>query len=166
MSGDNRSTLITLTLLLGIVLQVVFVFADSMDSPRKAALEFAQAYYALDPDMAQRLCTTARGEGADDAVAAFIAHQEQLGAQMGFADGFMRSTLIHPKVKTLSKSDAEASVQLIADRKRCLNPVFTWVGKLFHLGTTYEVEEELSLVKEDGRWKVCGAPFELGDRSI
>ena len=33
------------------------------------------------------------------------------------------------------------------------------VSKLFHLGDTREFEETLELVKEDGRWKVCGAPF-------
>ena len=33
------------------------------------------------------------------------------------------------------------------------------VGRLFSIGETYSVDETLKLVKEDGRWKVCGNPF-------
>jgi len=165
MNGDNRSTTIVLTLLLGIVLQVAFVFADGMDSPRKAALEFSKAYYALDPAMAKRLCKDLAGEDENGIVAAFIQNQEQLGENMGFTPRFMRSKLIHPEVEVHEIDDTHAQVTLNAHRKRNINPVFTWVGQIFRLGETYEVEEELTLVKEDGCWKVCGAPFELGGTS-
>lgn len=163
MNGDNRSTLIVLTLLLGIVLQVVFVFADGMDSPRKAALEFTKAYYALDPAMAKRLCSEAAAGDEQGTVEAFIRSQYQWGEKMGFAPSFMHSTLIHPHVKVHEISDTEARVHLSAARKRNINPAFTWVGKIFRLGETYHVDEELSLIKEDGLWKVCGTPFELGN---
>ena len=39
-----------------------------------------------------------------------------------------------------------------------------WVAKLFKIGKTYEIEEELELVKEEdgvNKWKVCGTPFSL-----
>jgi hypothetical protein len=35
------------------------------------------------------------------------------------------------------------------------------VAKIFSLGETHNVEETLTLVKEDGLWKVCGEPFAL-----
>ncbi|MGB5987974.1 MAG: hypothetical protein WBG37_21910 [Desulfobacterales bacterium] len=165
MSGDNRSTLIALTLLLGIVLQVVLVFADSVDSPRKAAVEFAKAYYALDPAMAQRLCAATAGDKEDGAVAAYIWHQQQMAEKRGFEPQFMPFKLMHPEIEVLSRSDSEAQVLLSASRRRDINPVFTWVAQIFHLGNVYPVKEELSLIKEEGRWKVCGAPFDLGDFS-
>ena len=165
MDGDNRSTLVALTLLLGIVLQVVFVFADTMDSPRKAAAEFAKAYFALDPAMSRRLCAASAGDKAEGAVTAFIQHQQKMAEKRGFDPQFMPFKLIHPEVEVLSRSDSEATVLLSGSRRRDINPVFTWVAQIFHLGNAYPVEEELSLIKEEGRWKVCGAPFDLGDFS-
>jgi len=35
------------------------------------------------------------------------------------------------------------------------------VAKIFCLGDTYQVEETLTVVKEDDGWKVCGQPFSL-----
>jgi hypothetical protein len=42
-----------------------------------------------------------------------------------------------------------------------INPVFTIIGKLFFIGETYEVDETLNIIKEDGKWKVCGRAFLL-----
>jgi hypothetical protein len=39
--------------------------------------------------------------------------------------------------------------------------VYGIVAKLFFLGETHKVEETLTLVKENDRWKVCGEPFAL-----
>ena len=42
--------------LLAFFLQIIFVFADTRDTPGKAAVEFARMYYQLDPAMSTRLC--------------------------------------------------------------------------------------------------------------
>jgi hypothetical protein len=136
-----------------------------MDSPRKAALEFTKAYYALDPAMARRLCSQTAGGNQVNVVETYIRSQQELSKKMGFAPSYMRSTLLHPHVTVHEHSDTEVQVHLTAARKRNINPAFTWVGKIFRLGETYPIDEKLALVKEDGLWKVCGSPFELGNSS-
>ena len=45
--------------------------------------------------------------------------------------------------------------------RTCIHPVFAYVASLFRLGQTHEFEETLELIKEDGKWKVCGTPYGL-----
>ena len=42
-----------------------------------------------------------------------------------------------------------------------INSVFALVAKIFRIGKTHQVDETLTAVKEDGRWKICGTPFAL-----
>ena len=54
---DNKIITITLSVLLGIFLQVLLIFGDMQDSPNKAVLEFTKAYFKYDKaGMAERLC--------------------------------------------------------------------------------------------------------------
>jgi hypothetical protein len=54
-----------------------------------------------------------------------------------------------------------AEVQITGERRRSSNPVFGAVAKIFLLGDTHKVEGNLTVVKEDDGWKVCGQPFSL-----
>ena len=54
-----------------------------------------------------------------------------------------------------------AQIQITGERRRSPNPVFGAVAKIFCLGDTHQVEETLTVVKEDDGWKVCGQPFSL-----
>ena len=56
MVQDTRIVGIILAVVLGIILQVIFVFADSIDKPYKAVLEFSKAYFWIDESMSERLC--------------------------------------------------------------------------------------------------------------
>ena len=70
-------------------------------------------------------------------------------------------------------SDTEVDVEMIdentaevhfsASSMRSVNPLYGVVSKLFWLGESYEVEETLTIVREDDGWKVCGQPYELID---
>ena len=53
---DSGTKFLTFTsiLMLALILQVVLAVADQRDTPEKAAVEFAEAYYWLDPSMADR----------------------------------------------------------------------------------------------------------------
>ena len=75
----------------------------------------------------------------------------------------MRTPLsdIHNELQVHDESNAE--VRITGERFRSINPVFALIGRLFFLIEKHEVDETLSLVKEDGRWKVCGNPFSLSE---
>jgi len=80
---------------------------------------------------------------------------------MGFDLNYMKKALSHIETATEMEDESTARVKITADRKRYLNPLFGIIAQLFFLTESYGVEETLTLVKEDGQWKVCGAPFEL-----
>ena len=44
------------------------------------------------------------------------------------------------------------------ERKRAIHPAFAYFAKILNIAGTYPVEATLDLVREDGRWKVCGNP--------
>ena len=56
MVRESKGSAFTLAILIGVFLQVVFAFADTAESPSKAAVEFSKAYYMLDESMKNRLC--------------------------------------------------------------------------------------------------------------
>jgi hypothetical protein len=152
MSGKSGSTIFTLTILLGLFLQVVFVFADSVDTPNKAASEFAQAYFGLDPEMETRLCGEI-AERESNPVTAYLNRVHDDAVQQGYAANYFRSRLKHVETHTIKKDETEAQIRLIGTRKYCLRSFFT--------GETYQVDEVLTLVREGAKWKVCGNPFNL-----
>ena len=73
----------------------------------------------------------------------------------------MRSMLYHIKTDIISEDESETKIRITCERKRMINPVFTIICKLFFIGETYEVDETLNIIKEDGKWKVCGRAFSL-----
>ena len=73
----------------------------------------------------------------------------------------MKSKLYSVHTDIIAKSETEAQVRITAVRKRNINPVYTIVGKLFFIGKTYEVDEIINVIKEDGQWKICGQAFAL-----
>ena len=88
-------------------------------------------------------------------------HSAEQAKSMGFDVSWMKMVLSHIETETQMVDDNVAEVRINCNRRRAVNPVFALVAKLFSLGETYNVEETLTLVKEDGLWKVCGEPFAL-----
>ena len=161
--GKSFFTIVSI-ILVGVVLQFGLATLEGKtkeNSPVHTAIAFTKAYYALDTDMADYLCSEYAESEEADVVDEYL-HQMSLEAEaMGFDTGFMRSQLFHVQTEIIEQSESAAVIHLTGNRKRNINPVFTIVGKLFFLGETYPVDEILNLIKEDGKWKVCGKAFSL-----
>ena len=161
MQQNNKSTAWALTLLLALLLQVAFVFADAKDTPTRAAIEVSKAYFKLDPAMAERICEERRIVEDIDVVESYLYRMQQEAEARGFDLGMMKKGLYHIETDVLVRTDQEAKVHVSGVLRTRINPVYAWVAGLFHLGNTAHVEETIDLVKEDGKWKVCGRLFEL-----
>jgi hypothetical protein len=155
-----------LTLLLAFAIQVAFAAADQTDTPTTAAEEFAKAYYKLDPAMADHICSAQRNGGGADIVEQYL-HATRIEAkQRGFDLGMLRKRLYHIETAVISREADTARVHLTGTVRTRINPVYAWVANIFHLGDTHHVDEVIELVKEKGRWKVCGALFSLTGQSV
>lgn len=161
MQQGSKFFTIFAVLVIGVMLQIMLVFADQREAPAKTAVAFSKAYFELDPAMVKYLCSAFTTNEEGDVVAEYLSRVADDARIVGFDRNYMRSRLYSVHTEIISQSDTEAEVRILAERKRNINPIFTVVGRLFSIGETYPVDETLKLVKEDGRWKVCGRAFSL-----
>jgi hypothetical protein len=82
---------------------------------------------------------------------------------MGFSPSYMRNQLSHISTEIQMTDENQVKVKITGERLRSINPVYAIVGKLFFLIESHKVDKTLTLVKEDGNWKVCGKPFSLSE---
>ena len=73
----------------------------------------------------------------------------------------MKNELYHIETEVLSQTDSDAKVRITGKRRVAINPVYSAVAKAFDIGGIYDVDETIHVIKEDGKWKVCGDLFSL-----
>ena len=150
---------IVVAILIGVMLQGLLILADLKPTPGKAAVEFAGAFYRIDPTMSSLLCSKSLGMGEGNGVEKYIRGRTQEARDRGFGLNNMKYILYHIETHTRRIDDTTAEVKLTANKKVSINPLYALVAKFFLIGETYQVNELMTVVKEDGRWKVCGNPF-------
>ena len=165
MAQDNKGSIIAMVatiVIIGFILQVVFVYADKIDSPHKAVVEFSKAYFWLDKaTMNKRLCNTQRTIDGVDVVDEYIQSMASKAKESGWGINYMKNTIYHVKTHTLSSDDSKAVVRLTCYKKKAINPLYMTVAKIFRLNKTYHIDETINVIKEDETWKVCGKLFDL-----
>ena len=160
--GDNsKFPAIAAVIVVAFILQIVLVTADHHESPGMAAVEFSKAYFKLNKTMGKRLCREITDDGESEVVSDYLNRVADQAKSEGFNASWMKMALSHIETETQMVDDNVAEVRINCNRRRAVNLVYALVAKIFFLGETYEVEETLTLVKEDGLWKVCGEPFVL-----
>ena len=161
MTQLSKGAGIVLILVCGFILQVLLVFADTRDTPNKAVVQFSKAYFKLDKSMMERICKERLASEEVDVVDQYIYQAGQEAKARGFEIDFMKNELYHIETEIISKNDTDAKVRITGKRRVAINPVYPVVAKVFDIGGTYDVDETIHVVKEDGKWKVCGNLFSL-----
>uniref|UniRef100_A0A7C4MNB5 Nuclear transport factor 2 family protein n=1 Tax=Desulfatirhabdium butyrativorans TaxID=340467 RepID=A0A7C4MNB5_9BACT len=162
MTRENSST-ITLLIMITVLLQVVFVFADTKDAPHRAVTAFAKCYFQLDPRMGTLVCDKIAGDEENNAIATYLQEAERHARERGFEPSFLKKTLYDIRTETLQADAQKATVRITAEMKRGINPVFAYVGKIFFLGNTFHLDRTVDVVFEGGKWKVCSGFFDAAD---
>lgn len=152
---------IIMVIMFGIFLQIIFMFGEAKDTPNKTAVKFTKAYFTLDKSMSGYLCKTLASSDEENIVEKYIQKTETEAAERGLGSDFMKSRLFNIETETISRSDKEITLKISADRIVAINPLYALVSKLFHLGKIHKVDDSITVIKEDGKWKVCGKPFSL-----
>jgi hypothetical protein len=151
-------------IVIAVILQVLLISVSKVDSPAEAAVEFTKAYFRLDGNsMAEWLCSEFSEDEEADFIGGYLHHSAEKARTMGFSPGYMKNQLSHVKTEIKMTDENNAKVRITGERLRSINPVYAIIGKLFSLIETHKVDETLSLVKEDGKWRVCGKPFSLSE---
>ena len=161
MSNVSKYGPLLVVICIGIVVQVLLISLDCINKPYKTAVAFTEAYLKLDPSMANYLCEDSKTVDDIDTVAQYVYDMTKQAGDRGFDTSYLKGKLYYVMTHTTYLGDSEATVSISAKRRTAINPVFALVAKLFHIGETYPFDETLEIVKEDGRWKVCGSPLSL-----
>lgn len=158
MAQSNKIIPLTLVILLGILVQVLFVFADIQESPSKAAVQFTEAYYGFDQEgLADRLCESSMVVDDVNVVKQYIYDAAQKAKARGYNLGiYVKNNLYHVETETLEESFDKATVRLTAERKSGLRTFFSKED-------VHPVDATFNLVRENGKWKVCTDLLSLDD---
>jgi hypothetical protein len=134
---------------------------DAKDSPNKAVVEFSKSYFMLDKSMAKRICKKQLASDDTDVVGNYLYSISKTARERGFDINFLKNKLYDIETETISKNDTEANIRITGKIKVAINSVYPVVAKIFNIGSTHEVDEIIHVIKEDGKWKVCGKLFSL-----
>lgn len=160
MTNDSNRSVFFMVLLLSIVLQAVFAYTDTRDTPDRAVEEFARKYYQLDETMTTRLCDELALDEEKNIVPAYIQNVTSLARERGFDAGYMKQSLFNIKTYTIKSAAGAADIRITADLKKGINPLFAYTGKLFCIGKTTSLDKIVRVVKEGDKWKVCEGFFQ------
>jgi hypothetical protein len=161
MAKDNKTIVFILTLLLAVVLQVVFIAADTSETPSRVAVKFSKAFYKLNPAVSDYLCNKTAQNEDGNFFDLHLNNAAQTAHSRGFSTSFMKSTLYAIETHTTKIADDKARVMLEGKTRISVCPFFVWVAQIFHLGETYSVAATIDVIKEDGKWRVCGNPLSI-----
>jgi len=162
MSQDSKLAL-GAVLLIGLLLQLIMVAADTRNTPNDAAIAFSKAYFGLCPELAQTMANNGVNEDEIDVADAYLHSKYLEAASRGYELKRLRKSFSYIHIKTIAQDANTATVHIKGTTRITINPVFGFVGKIFFLTTPTTVEETINLVRENGKWKVSGQPFELAD---
>jgi hypothetical protein len=147
-----------------VVLQGILIAIGKADSPVEAAVDFTRAYYMLDgAAMSELLCDEIVENEEADVVGMYLNSVAVRARSMGFSQNYMRNQLAHVSTEIQMADENQATVRITGERLRSINPVYALIGRLFFLIEAHEFDKTLTLVKEEGKWKVCGKPFSLSE---
>lgn len=161
MGSGSKFMILGAVVIVAFILQVGLIVIDRHESPGGVAVEFSKAYFYLNADMADMLCSELTGDEDTDVVNDYLHRVAAEARAEGFKPSWKKMALAHIELQTEMVDENTAQIQITAQRRRSINPVFAAVATIFFLGDTYEVEETLTVVKEEDGWKVCGQPYAL-----
>jgi hypothetical protein len=161
MAGSSKIVVLSTVIIVAFILQIVWIGADRHATPGTAAVDFSKAYFNLDADMADLLCSEMTADEDVDVVDDFLQRIAAEARAEGYDPSWKKMALAHIELETEMVDENTAEVQITCERRRSINPVFGAVAKIFSLSDIHKVEGNLTVVKEDDGWKVCGQPFAL-----
>ncbi len=150
---------LTLVVLLGVLVQVGLLAVETKETPTRAAVAFTEAFYKLSPGVADHLCRDLLEE--DNRIEERFYQAATEARRKGFSDAYPRMQLFHLEAVVLAEDETSAQVKLEASMKRAIHPAFAYFLRMWNMGATYHLDEVVDMVKEEGRWKVCGYDYAL-----
>jgi hypothetical protein len=162
MLKNNKVITISLVLLIGIILQIVLAvlpcITGKTNTPHEAAVDFAKAYFMIDPSMSDYLSKDKRVVDGSNVAKEHFERNRIEAEKMGFGPNYMRYRLYHIETEILDKNDDRAKVMIKGSLKRAIRTIYSVIADLpfINIGKHHKIEGIIDLIKEDEIWKVEG----------
>ncbi len=131
-------------------------------SPVKSVENFAKAYFMLDNSMAEHLSKDAFvNDKSVNMVDLYLEKKGMEAHNCGYKITYLQKTPTHMKIKILNKDDSRATVEFDAITIRSINPVYRIVGSVLGILEEHKVHDIITLIKEEGEWKIGPGAFEM-----
>jgi len=156
MPQNNRFAPLAIPIIIGVALQILFIFPDMRDTPTKAVTEFTEAYFKVDRSMIDRLCDQSKTVNDVDVVDRYIEAKSKDAEDRGFGMFYMKDRVYDLRTHIISRNDSSTKLRLTAKIKPPLKAFFTGEGYR-------SIDEIVTVINEDGKWKVCGNIFSIDD---
>jgi hypothetical protein len=150
----NKIAPFALTLIIGVVLQVLFIFSDIKDTPTKAVTEFTKAYFKADKAMADRLCEESKTVSDIDVIDRYIQQKEKEASERGYGMFYMSDSVYNLRTHIISQDESSVELRLTGEAKPILKAFFTGEAPK-------QIDEVIRVVNDNGKWKVCGNVFSI-----
>ncbi|HKK00306.1 MAG TPA: hypothetical protein VJ959_15405 [Desulfotignum sp.] len=153
----NRFRLISLlaALLTGLCIHTSSVLAEDGSSPESVVKAFAGEYFMLDETMSVYMSEKALyNENDVNRVDMYLRVKKQEAASRGLALSYLKMRPILMKTHVLSKDEDTAVIGFKAVMVRSINPLYRIVGYVFGLIEEHEFQTTVTVVRENGLWKV------------
>ena len=161
MKKSPRLISLLAALLIGLCLHASSAWAEG-NAPTQVVKDFTKAYYMLDPSMADFLSEDALiNENDVDMVELYLRLQESDAYSRGYQTSYLQMKPILMKTTVLSMDDSTAQIQINATTIRSINPLYRIVGYVFCILEEHESQDTITLVKEEGAWKIGPGAFDL-----
>ncbi len=132
------------------------------DAPIKVVKDFAKTYFMLDQSMAEHLSKDASiNENRENIVELFLEKKADEAFNNGYKINFLQKFVFNIETKVLEMNDSSAKIQFNATAIRNVNPLYRIFGSFFGLLEKYKVQEILTVVKENGAWKIGPGAFDM-----
>lgn len=161
MNTRPRLMLILAALAVGLCLSATSAWAES-SSPATVAEHFTKSFYMLDHDMADYLSEEALTNEDDvNMVDLYLRLKEDEARNRGYKVSYLQLFPILTKTHVVSMDEETAVVDVKTTALRSINPLYRAVGYIFCLLEEHDFATTLTLVKEDGEWKVGPGALDL-----
>lgn len=156
----TRKFLLALTaLILGLGINVSAAFASS---PERVVADFSKAFFMQNPGMAAYLSEAAKvTEDELDTIEVYFDRLEKRAIKEGYKTSYYRMSLSDVKTEVLSSDDTTAKVLITGIKERNINGFYKIMADMFSLQDEHKLDEIVTVVKENGGWKIADGTFGL-----
>lgn len=128
----------------------------------KVVKDFAKAYFMIDQSMAEHLNKKALiNEDGVNLVDLYIYKKTIEAQSQGYKLSFLQKKTVKMKTRVLNEKGSSAQILFTSTTIRNINPLYRIIGSVFGMLEEYKVQDTITVVKEDGEWKIAPGAFDM-----